>query len=138
MSYFRHGIALIAFSCASSALLYGQVEFGLAGRKVQVHGFASQSFMYSHQNNFASMKTSDGSFGLTDGGLNMSTAITDKFRIGAQMYVRHMGDLSDGVPELDWAFADAKAVSTSPLNQSMPGASACTLASSAAAWSARS
>lgn len=106
MRYFKHGIALIALSCGTSALLQGQVEFGVAGRKVQVHGFASQSFMYSHQNNFASMKTSDGSFGLTDGGLNMSTALTDKFRVGAQMYVRHLGDLSNGVPELDWAYAD--------------------------------
>jgi hypothetical protein len=54
------------------------------------------------------MKTSDGSFAFTDGGLNISSPITDKFRVGAQMYIRNVGHLGNWEPELDWAVGDCK------------------------------
>jgi len=50
-------------------------EFGDAwpgGVPVQVHGFMSQGFAKSNENNFLTMKTSDGSGALTDGGANVS------------------------------------------------------------------
>lgn len=81
-------------------------SFSVAGRKVQVHGFAAQGFVYSDKNNYLTMKTSEGSFSFTDGGFNLSTAVTDKFRVGAQAYARNIGQLGEGHVTLDWAFAD--------------------------------
>ncbi len=54
------------------------------------------------------MNTSDGSCAMTDGGVNVSTQITDKFRIGAQIYDRNIGQLGKWHPHLDWAFGDYK------------------------------
>lgn len=88
--------------------LLAQFSLPLAGRKVQVHSFASQGFAYSDENNFLTMRTSDGSFAFTDGGVNASMQLTDRFRIGAQGFARNVGRLGQGHVELDWAFADYK------------------------------
>jgi hypothetical protein len=85
--------------------LQGQ-EVNIAGRSVQVHGFASQGFAYSNQNNYLSMKTSEGSFAFTDAGLNVSTRILSNFRVGAQVYTRNIGQLGNGRVSIDWATAD--------------------------------
>ncbi|MEP6960854.1 MAG: hypothetical protein ABI995_02190 [Acidobacteriota bacterium] len=99
-------IALAAFLSATPGLVYGQFDFSLAHRNVQVHSFASQGFAYSNANNYLTMKTSQGSFAMTDGGGNISTQITDKLRIGAQIYIRNVGELGRWHPVLDWGFAD--------------------------------
>lgn len=83
-------------------------QFEVAGRTVQVHGFLSQGFAYSNENNFLTVKTSEGSFAFTDFGFNFSSNITDKFRVGAQLYDRNIGQLGNWHPHLDWAVADYK------------------------------
>lgn len=87
-------------------LLHAQFDFKLADRTVQVHSFASQGFAYSNDNNYLTMQTSQGSFAMTDGGVNMSTQITDKFRVGAQAYDRNIGVMGKGRVTLDWALGD--------------------------------
>src|SRR5260370_29641315 len=52
------------------------------------------------------MKTSVGAFNLTDLGLNVSMPVTDKFRVGAQLYSYNVGVLGQYRPQLDWAVAD--------------------------------
>jgi hypothetical protein len=89
-------------------LLHAQFDFKLEGRDVQVHSFAQQGFAYSNQNNFLTMDTSSGTFAMTDGGVNVSTSITDHFRVGAQVYVRNLGQLGDYHVQLDWAYGDYK------------------------------
>src|SRR5258708_27355442 len=86
--------------------LHAQFDFKLAGRAVQVHSFASQGFAYSNQNNYLTMKTSDGAFNLTDFGFNISMAVTDKLRVGAQLYSYNAGELGRYRPQLDWGLAD--------------------------------
>jgi hypothetical protein len=86
-------------------LLYGQFDFHVDGKDVQVHSFASEGFAYSNQNNFLTMKTSDGA-SFTDYGVNVSTQLTDKLRVGAQTYGRSMGRLGAWMPSVDWAQAD--------------------------------
>jgi hypothetical protein len=92
-------------------VLLGQVmlhaqEFKLLDRTVQVHGFASQGFVYTSDNNWLTMDTSNGSAAFTDFGLNMSAPITDRLRVGAQVYDRNLGQLGQYHPSLDWAVAD--------------------------------
>ncbi len=81
-------------------------DFTVLGKKVQVHGFASQGFVYTNHNNWLTMKTSEGSFAFTDFGGNISMQVTDKLRIGAQLYDRNLGELGNWHPSLDWAIAD--------------------------------
>jgi len=81
-------------------------EFKVWNRAVQVHGFASQGFVHTDQNNWLTMNTSQGSGAMTDMGLNMSSQITDKFRVGAQVYDRNLGQLGQWHPSLDWASGD--------------------------------
>ncbi|MGA7335689.1 MAG: hypothetical protein WBW91_03105 [Candidatus Sulfotelmatobacter sp.] len=81
-------------------------EFKLFDRTVQVHGFVSQGFVYTGGNNWLTMNSSGGSAAWTDFGLNMSTQVTDRLRIGAQGYDRNLGQLGQYHPSLDWAVAD--------------------------------
>ncbi len=94
-------VASLLFEGALSA----QVGFSIAGRPVQIHGFASQGFAYSGHNNYLTMDTSRGS-AFTDFDICVSAQLADKLRVGAQLYDRNVGRLGNWRPELDWAFAD--------------------------------
>jgi hypothetical protein len=98
------GLAWACF-CAVSGTLPAQ-EFNLFSRTVQVHGFASQAFVYTNDNNWLTMNTSQGSGAFTDFGLNLTSRITDKLLVGAQGYDRNLGQLGQYHPSLDWAVAD--------------------------------
>ena len=99
---------LTALAGVMPAAMQAQFDFKLASRPVQIHSFGSQGFMYSNQNNYMSMPTSKGSFAFTDGGANVSSRITDKFRVGAQVYMRNVGEFGNWRPTLDWAYGDYK------------------------------
>jgi hypothetical protein len=81
-------------------------DFKIDDREVQIHGFASQGFIYTDDNNWLTMHTSQGSGAFTDFGANASMQVTDKLRIGAQGYDRNLGNLGEWHPSLDWAVVD--------------------------------
>jgi hypothetical protein len=90
--------------CAAQIMLHAQ-DFKLLDRDVQIHGFATQGFVHTNENNWLTMNTSDfGSGEFSDFGVNASTQVTDKFRIGAQLYDRNLGGLGKWYPTLDWAY----------------------------------
>lgn len=97
--------ALIA-TLAAPGLLQAQFNFNVDGHPVQVHSFGSEGCAYSNQNNFLTMKTSSGSCAMTDGGINASVRLSDKLRVGAQLYDSNVGLLNKWHPSLDWAFVD--------------------------------
>lgn len=99
-------LVLTAVAIVIPAVLHAQFNFDLAGHQVQVHSFASQGFAYSNQNNYLTMKTSKGSFAMTDVGVNVAVRLTDKFHVGAQFYDRNVGNLGQWELQLDWAMAD--------------------------------
>ena len=99
-------IVELALVCLCAGQVSWAQEFRFWNRTVQVHGFASQGFAYTDQNNWLTMPTSQGSAAFTDFGLNMSSPVTDKLRVGAQVYDRNLGQLGQYHPSLDWAFAD--------------------------------
>jgi hypothetical protein len=103
----RNAAGLVfACLCLSQLSLQAQ-DFRLFDRTIQVHGFFSQGYVYTVGNNWLTMTTNDeGSSGFTDMALNMSTAVTDRFRVGAQVYDYNLGQLGQYHPSLDWAVAD--------------------------------
>jgi hypothetical protein len=104
----RRSLALMVFLCAAPVALHAQFDFSIEGRQVQIHSFASQGFLYTEGNNYLTTNSNQGSFAMTDGGVNVSSQITDKFRVGAQAYDRLLGHLSRGRLTLDWAYGDYK------------------------------
>ncbi len=101
-------MAVAAIAALTLSTVLQAQDFNLGSRTVQVHGFASQGYAYSNENNFLTMNTSHGSPAFTEGALNLSMPITDKFRVGGQGYTRKIGSLDDFKPQLDWAYGDYK------------------------------
>ncbi len=77
----------------------------LAGDKVQLHGFLTQGYMESVENNFLG-DTIDGTFRLTEIGLNINAQLTDQFRLGGQALYSHLPEESKGKVRADWLVAD--------------------------------
>ena len=103
--YRRTVLLLFTCLCAARLSLHAQ-EFKLFDRQVQIHGFASQGFVYTNDNNWLTMHTSAGSEAFTDFGANVSMQVAERLRIGAQIYDHNIGNLGEWHPSLDWAFAD--------------------------------
>jgi hypothetical protein len=101
-----HSAALAGLLLATASHVHAQPNFKVAGHELDVHGFFQQGFVYSSGNNFLTMASDDGSAKMTDGGVNVSTKLTDKLRVGTQVYTRAIGQFGGGHLELDWAFAD--------------------------------
>jgi len=99
--------SLFLIAALSAGVIAAQsTDFTVEGLPVQVHGFASQAFLASDNNNYLTMPTSSGSFAFTDFGGNISVQLTPNFRVGAQIYDRNLGALGNWHPTLDWASGD--------------------------------
>ena len=72
---------------------------------IQTHGFASQGYMISDENNYLA-DTSEGTFDLTDYAINFSADIFENLHVGLQIYGRNLGDVGEYEPQLDWGYAD--------------------------------
>ena len=85
----------------------GAAEFDPAqiAQGLQLHGFLSQGFLYSAENNVYA-KTTDGTFQFNEFGLNTSAELTDRLHAGIQLFSRDLGDFSNNTILLDWAYGD--------------------------------
>jgi hypothetical protein len=106
MRRFISKLSMLILCAAPVGVMHAQFNFAVAGRQVQVHSFLSEGFAQTNQNNYLTMKTSDGSADMFDAGVNASMQVTDKLRIGAQAYIRDFGRLGQWHPTLDYAYAD--------------------------------
>jgi hypothetical protein len=91
---------------AAQTALVAQTDLYIEGKPVQIHGFVSQSFLKSSGNNYLTMDTRTGSAAFTDGGANASVMLTSRLRVGAQIYLRNVGELGNWHPILDWGVVD--------------------------------
>jgi hypothetical protein len=105
-SMFRRALLLFLLSLSMSPPRLRAQAFELWGHEIQTHGFVSQGFIHTDGNNWLTMNTNHvGSGEFSDFGANESTQLTNKFRIGAQIYDRNLGQLGRWHPSLDWAVA---------------------------------
>ena len=74
---------------------------------LQVHGYATQGFLYTTQNNIFYADSSDGSPAWTEAVLNVGLHPSDKLRIGVQARFQLLGTSGDALT-IDWAAADYK------------------------------
>ncbi len=72
---------------------------------VDIHGFVSQGYLYSDENNFLA-DTEGGTTQFNEVGVNFSSDVTDRLRVGLQLLSRDLGEFGNNEFALDWAFMD--------------------------------
>lgn len=90
-------ITIAAWAGSAAAYDYG---------KVDIHGFISQGYLSSNEYNYLAHNSKDGSFEYNEMGINFSSQLSDKLRIGVQFFARDLGDAANNRVTVDWAFAD--------------------------------
>jgi hypothetical protein len=84
------------------------VAQSLEDLNIQIHGYATQGFLYTTKNNIFTTESSNGSPAWTEAVVNVSSQPTSKLRIGFQGRYFLLGNYGDAIT-LDWASADYKA-----------------------------
>lgn len=74
--------------------------------EVEIHGFVTQGFLFSSNNNYLTMQSSDGSLQWTDGAVSFSDSLTDNLRVGIQLHMYQLGELGGPNLQIDWASGD--------------------------------
>jgi hypothetical protein len=95
--------ALVLGTPAASALELGSEDDLLS---VEVHGFASQGFILTTSNNYLDTGTTAGSFQFSEVGLNFTKSLTDKLRLGLQLFAQDIGPSGTYDVSLDWFYVD--------------------------------
>ncbi len=73
--------------------------------KIDIHGFISQGYLKSSDNNFLA-KTKDGTFQFNETGINFGTWVTSDLHMGVQFFARDIGEIGNDEVDVDWAYAD--------------------------------
>jgi len=73
---------------------------------IVVHAYVSQGFLFSSNNNYLSMKSSDGSLQWTDAAVNISDSLADNLRVGIQLHMYQLGEFGSSNVQVDWASGD--------------------------------
>src|SRR4051794_11709458 len=72
---------------------------------VEVHGFVSQGFIESTANNYLA-NSKDGSFQFSEVGINFTKTLTDRMRMGIQLFTHDLGPLGNYRTRFDWFYLD--------------------------------
>jgi hypothetical protein len=95
---------VLTLLCASALPAAAQ---SLDDLNLQIHGYATQGFVYSTNNNWNTTDSSDGSPAWTEAVVNLTANPTPKLRIGVQARYFLLGTYGNEIT-LDWASADYK------------------------------
>jgi hypothetical protein len=101
MNRFLVGAVALALGAVSAAAQ------SLDDLNIQIHGYATQGFLYTTQNNVFSTNSSNGSPAWDEAVMNVTAQPTDKLRIGVQARYFLLGTFGNSIT-LDWAAGDYK------------------------------
>jgi len=73
---------------------------------LQVHAFASQGAIKSTKNNYLVKQSDRGSVELTEVGINFTQPLTDRLRMGLQLFTSQIGGAGDFRIQADWYYLD--------------------------------
>jgi len=98
---------LIALFCALGPSPAAAVQLGSPDQilSLELHAFGSQGFMVSTANNYLA-KTTQGNFEFTELGVNFTKPLTQKLRMGFQLFTRKLGAIGNFDIKLDWFYID--------------------------------
>jgi hypothetical protein len=74
---------------------------------VEVHGFVSQGYIQTTGNNYLA-DSKRGSFEFSEVGINFSKQLTDRMRVGVQLFAHDLGPLGNYRTRFDWFYLDYK------------------------------
>lgn len=72
---------------------------------VDIHGFISQGYMQTNENNFLA-DTQDGTFEFNEMGINFTTWLLPGLRAGVQLFAKDLGPVGNDEIKVDWAYGD--------------------------------
>jgi hypothetical protein len=78
---------------------------GQSEKAVEIHGFVSQGFIKSTENNYLG-PSERGSFEFTEAAVNFTHSPLDELRIGVQLFARDIGPFGNYEPRFDWYYLD--------------------------------
>ncbi len=96
--------------CVFMAAMWAVAAAGqsLEDLNIQIHGYATQGFLYSSANNVLTTSSSNGSPAWSEAVVNVTSQPMPKLRVGVQARYGLLGNLGNAIT-LDWAAADYKA-----------------------------
>jgi hypothetical protein len=89
---------------SSTAIISAQ---SLDDLNIQIHGYATQGFLYSTNNDVMTTSSTSGSAGWTEAVMNLGAQPTPKLRVGMQAHYFLLGSFSNAIT-IDWAQGDYK------------------------------
>ncbi len=75
---------------------------------IQIHGFATQGFLFSSNNNYLTMQSSRGSLQWTEGAVSLTEPLGDNLRVGIQFHMYQIGQFGGPNVLVDWVSGDYK------------------------------
>ena len=98
-------MVFILLSLAGAAAAF---DVNLGNYAFQIHGYGSQGYMKSSDNDYLTGPSADGSFQFNEVAINAQSQVTDKLRVGIQILARDYGHSGNNIPIVDWVYGDYK------------------------------
>jgi hypothetical protein len=98
----------IVIACAGVALPAAAAELddSPSPSAIAVHGFVSQGYIKSTGNDYLVASKGAGSFDFSEAGINFTTQLTERFRVGIQLFAYELGKLGQYATSADWYYLD--------------------------------
>lgn len=105
--YRKRWLMLGAGVCAAASPRAHAAEFEVATQSIAVHGFVSQGFLLTtNDNRYLSKRSDRGSFEFSEVGLNFTSEVAEGLRVGVQLFARELGPVGNYEVRPDWYFLD--------------------------------
>jgi hypothetical protein len=107
-----HGRWLRATLCAASLLALPATAWAedasdsSSPLPIEIHAFVSQGFIKTTSNNYLAEDSTHGSFEFSEVGINFSKQLTDRMRVGMQLFTHDLGPLGNYRTRFDWFYLD--------------------------------
>jgi hypothetical protein len=79
---------------------------GTSPLPIEIHAFVSQGFIKTTGNNYLAEDSKHGSFEFSEVGINFSKQLTDRMRVGMQLFTHDLGPLGNYRTRFDWFYLD--------------------------------
>jgi hypothetical protein len=87
---------------------WAEDHLSLESLNLEAHGFVSFGYLRTWKNNWLANDTIEGTDEFYEAALNVVARPWDRVRIGAQLFVRDLGQYDNGAVQLDWAYVDVR------------------------------
>lgn len=96
-------LATLALCSARASAENAESESGVL--PVEIHGFVSQGFIATTANDYLA-DSKRGSFEFSEVGINFSKQLTERMRVGVQLFTHDLGPLGNYRTRFDWFYLD--------------------------------